>query len=557
MDDRSTEDLTWLDATGDRFDEAWARGERPRIEEFLNGFTGGQRARLFRHLLRIELERKRNRNETPDRLDYEARFPGDIEVIRALLEQEPVLSGTTAPHPFPGEYCVLRFLGKGSFGEVWLARDLNLPRLVALKTLRVRAGSFAYEHALEALRNDAALLTQVRHPSVVQVYAWRQVGSAHYLLMQYVPGGSLSDLLKRVGPFDWRCAARYVADVGDGLLQVHARGIVHRDIKPANILWDPERDEALLTDFGVATLQVAEGGVAGTPAYMAPEAFTGHVSPALDVYSLAATMFQLVSGSVPFPATGTAEILEQVARGLPDSDPRVLALPRPLERLLRVGLAADPARRPGLREFISELRWTLNHLLADDLVMPRPAGDVRPLVDLRLVVRGVDANGTNKFLVSSSTGQRPESNRVSANIPLQPEQFRTTTGVRLHIHTVADRAGYLTVFNVGPTGNLNLLYPEDPNAPSAPIGPGVQVILDAELTPPPGLERIVALWSRQPLPLRWDQLLSHAGITDVTIPLPSCATRDIKRVKEVAQRLEPGDWSAVVLALDHRPVNGE
>jgi hypothetical protein len=82
------------------------------------------------------------------------------------------------------------------------------------------------------------------------------------------------------------------------------------------------------------------------------------------------------------------------------------------------------------------------------------------------------------------------------------------------------------------------------------------VILDAELTPPAGHERVVALWSRHPLPLRWDKLLSQAGITDVTIPPPACATRDIKRVKEIAQKLEPGDWSAVVLALDHQPANG-
>ncbi len=502
----------------------------------------------------IELERKRSRGEPPIRSDYEARFPGEIEVIRALLDDEEVPSGTTAPDPFPGEYRVLRFLGKGSFGEVWLARDLNLPRLVALKTLRVRAGSLKYVHALEALRNDASLLTRVRHPSVVQVHAWRQVGSAHYLLMQYVSGGSLSDLLKRDGPFDWRRAARFVADVGDGLLQVHARGIVHRDIKPANILWDPERDEALLTDFGVATLQAAEGGIAGTPAFMAPEAFAGHVSPALDVYSLAVTMFQLVSGSVPFPATGTSEILDQIARGLPDPDPRTLALPRPLEGLIRAGLAAEPTRRPGLREFVSELRGTLNHLLADDLLAPRPQGGVIPPVDLRVIVGGVDANGTDQVLVSSSSGNRPESDREPVNIPPRPEKFRTTTGFRLHIRAVADRTGYLTVFNVGPTGNLNLLYPADPNAPATPIGAGVPVvILDAELTPPAGHERIVALWSRSPLPLRWDKLLSQAGITDVTIPPPACATRDIKRVKEIAQKLEPGDWSAVVLALDHRP----
>ena len=90
--------------------------------------------------------------------------------------------------------------------------------------------------------------------------------------MQYVSGGSLSDLLKSEGPLDWQRAARYVADVGEGLLEVHARGIIHRDVKPANILWDPRKDEALLTDFGIAARLTDPANVAGSIPYMAPEA---------------------------------------------------------------------------------------------------------------------------------------------------------------------------------------------------------------------------------------------------------------------------------------------
>ena len=282
----------------------------------------------------------------------------------------------------PG-YRIYKYLGAGAFGEVWLAQDLNLPRVVAAKTLKVGAARNGQARALEALRQDAHLLTQVEHPNVVRVYAWLTVHDHHYLVMQYVSGGSLADLLKSEGPLDWQRAARYVADVGEGLLEVHARGIVHRDVKPANILWDPRRDEALLTDFGVAARLADPATIAGSIPYMAPEAFDGRVSPSLDVYSLAATFFHLVTGSAPFPSSRIADLKEEIGRGLPDPDPRCVGLPEPLERIIRAGLAAEPGRRPTLKEFVATLRGTLNQLLADTFTMSRPIRIAVPSTELR------------------------------------------------------------------------------------------------------------------------------------------------------------------------------
>ena len=157
--------------------------------------------------------------------------------------------------------------------------------------------------------------------------------------MQYVSGGSLSDLLKSEGPLDWQRAARYVADVGEGLLEVHERGIVHRDVKPANILWDPRRDEALLTDFGVAARLADPAAIAGSIPYMAPEAFDGRVSPSLDVYSLAATFFHLVTGSAPFRC-----VADRRPEGADRPGP---ARSRPAMHRASRAAGADHPRRPG------------------------------------------------------------------------------------------------------------------------------------------------------------------------------------------------------------------
>ena len=218
----------------------------------------------------------------------------------------------------PG-YRVVRLLGSGGFSEVWLAEDENLfNRPVALKMIRARTPPEKRRILLQALRSEAELLVSVRHPNLVQILRWLESQEDPGLVLQFIPGGSLADRLEREGPLDWREAARYVADVAEGLVAVHARGIIHRDVKSANILWDSENDEAILTDLGVSVRLGEPTGPGGTIPYMAPEAFEGRISPALDVYGLAATLFTLVTAEKPFSGTTIVELCRQVRRGLPD-----------------------------------------------------------------------------------------------------------------------------------------------------------------------------------------------------------------------------------------------
>src|SRR5262245_8333270 len=393
-------------AIADRFEAAWRQGLRPRIEDVLDAAPEALRAELLHDLLSIELELRRQGGESPRQDEYRDRFPFDGRLVddvfasgsgeaarprpgagssrsgsdlpgdRPLEDSEPVPvssdpSGSTMP-VVPG-YQILRLLGSGGFSEVWLAEDLNLfQRPVALKMIRHRTVPERRRGALLALRNEAELLVRVRHPNLVQVLGWVDSEQDPVLVLQYVPGGSLADRLKREGRLDWQTAARYVADVGEGLLSVQARGIVHRDVKPANILWDPEIDEALLTDLGVGVRLAEPAGLGGTIPYMAPEAFDGQVSPALDVYGLAATLFTLVTGQRPFPGPRIADLRLQAVEGLPEPDPRCAGLPEPLERIVRAGLSAEPPSRPSLEAFVATLRGTLNRLLVDTLAMKTP-----------------------------------------------------------------------------------------------------------------------------------------------------------------------------------------
>jgi hypothetical protein len=229
-------------------------------------------------------------------------------------------------------------------------------------------------------------------------------------------------------------------------------------------------------------------------------------------------------------------------------------MPEPLERLIRAGLAARPEYRPGLGEFVRALRGALNLLLADTLAPAPREGDGPAPVRLRLTVsRQVDRD---TFVPVAATRSEPERVlRDLKRVPPPPGRVSLCTGDRVRLDVEADRAGFVTVFNVGPGGNLNLLYPAEAPAGAAP--PPLEAnrplnILDVELTPPAGRERVFALWSREPLPLRLDELYSLAGQGEVPGSGPYRATRDMVRVQQSLARLRPEDRHAVVLELDHR-----
>jgi hypothetical protein len=151
-------------------------------------------------------------------------------------------------------------------------------------------------------------------------------------------------------------------------------------------------------------------------------------------------------------------------------------------------------------------------------------------------------------------GQDVPPPRDIRRVPPAPQQARVRTGEQVRVEVVADRDGYLTVFNVGPTGQLNLLHPDDPAQLATPlpiVANRPEQVVDVELTPPAGRERLVAVWTRRPLPLRLELLASLVEGGDLPGSRPYRATRDIRRVQQSLEGLDRQDRHAVVLELDH------
>lgn len=481
-----------------------------------------------------------------------------IQCARTIHDHSDLSGISTVPRPFPGEFEFTRLIGRGAFGYVWLAQDLKLNRAVAVKTLHLNDPGHTLPGSFATLNREAQVISSIEHPNIVRIFAWRDHGDDAYMFMQYVAGGSLDHRIKTEGPLAWHVAARYIADVAEGLMQVHERGVVHRDIKPANILWDSDRDEVLLSDFGIANRVTGPGVIAGTPAYMAPEAYHGQTSAASDVYGLGATLLHLTTGSAPFPAGTPAAMVLQDAPQLPGSLFQQSGIPRQMETIIRATLSADPDQRPPLNQFVQDLRGTLNRLLADTLLDDMPetaAGDVGKL---RISVSRLEQDGS--FREVAATHQEPEPAVEFRNMtkkPRRPDSVHVTTGDEIKIQVAASVSGYLTVFNIGPGGALNLLFPETMDAAGAAVedsfvSASQAIEIDSiVMTPPAGNERLFAVLAADSQLLDRDTLLALAADTPGNVSKPYLSTRNMVRVKKAASSSAGKQSNVSVLEIVH------
>ncbi len=289
-------------------------------------------------------------------------------------------------------YRLLSALGTGASAHVFLAEDVSLQRHVAVKVLQPALATD--EAFLKRFRAEARSVASLNHPHVLRVFDWGEDTDGPYLVLEYLGGGSLRDLLDRDVRLSYSQAAQLGTEVAQGLAYAHVRGLVHRDIKPANLLFD-EEGRVRVADFGVARA-LAEaawtepaGAMVGTARYISPEAAEGKpVDGRADVYSLALVLYEAVTGTVPFVTDTTMGTLAaRIGQPLPHD-----AALGPLDDVLARAAAPDVSARLDAAGLAARLG-----ALAAALPTPAPLPLVIPHLEAAAPIPGFRAPGVSEL----------------------------------------------------------------------------------------------------------------------------------------------------------------
>src|SRR5512135_754372 len=394
--------------------QQWQEGRQVGLETYLRFLPElGSPDTIPTDLILAEYEARR-RSGAPAELDeFERRFPRQAEALRQMVD--PAQITTTEVYP-PGQfdqsgagphhssfsmarvpkvpikltkqfgrYRIIKRLGRGAMGSVYLAHDTQLDRRVALKVPHFRPKDGATELTLldlDRFYREARIAATFDHPNLCPVYDVSQTDGIHYLSMAYIKGRPLSDYIDPEKPMPPRRVAAVVRKLALALEVAHARGVVHRDLKPSNIMVNSRR-ELVIMDFGVAwrigsrdERLTKTGFFLGTPAYMSPEQLSGKseaLGPRCDVYSLGVIMYELLTACRPFQGP-EAIILGQIlfvepappSGHRPDLDPRIEA----------ICLKAMAKRAEERYATMGELAAALGNYLRGKHLPPRPSSTI-------------------------------------------------------------------------------------------------------------------------------------------------------------------------------------
>jgi serine/threonine protein kinase len=280
------------------------------------------------------------------------------------------LTGTTL-----GKYEIVRQLGKGGMATVYLGRQTSIGRTVAIK---VMPRHFMHDDTfMQRFEREVKVIAELQHPRVLPVFDYGQIEGRPYIVMAYMAGGTLTDRIEQ-GPMPLEEIERLVTQIAEGLDHAHRKGVIHRDFKPSNVLLD-EHGNVYLADFGIAkisevTVNLTGTGVVGTPTYMAPEmAREGMVTPAVDIYALGVTLYQMLTGRVPYEGqTPLSVMMAHATRPIPNVRAERPDLPEGIAAVVERALAKTPEARYATAGDLAE---ALKQAIAGQTWEPAAAGD--------------------------------------------------------------------------------------------------------------------------------------------------------------------------------------
>jgi eukaryotic-like serine/threonine-protein kinase len=330
-----------------------------------------QATAVFRHLARTENTFRDTSVRLARLLDAARRAPPPVAAAAAAKSPAPAAAypaalDTVAQPPLRapaemaqpqverlGRYALLREIGRGAMGVVYLGRDSAIQREVAIKVIPLNSECTEAELAEARMRffREAETAGRLNHPNIVTIYDVGEERGLAYIAMEYLKGRHLSDHTTSARLLDAQKVLELIARTADALGFAHKQQVVHRDIKPANLMYEPATDTLKITDFGIARItglgNTRTGIVLGTPSFMSPEQLEGQtVTGRSDLFSLGVSLFQLLTGQLPFQADSMTGLMQQIAES-PHPPLRAMRpdLPSCVDAIIDRALAKDPVAR--------------------------------------------------------------------------------------------------------------------------------------------------------------------------------------------------------------------
>ncbi|MEK6246922.1 MAG: protein kinase [Planctomycetales bacterium] len=401
-----------------------------------------------------------------------------------------------------GRYRILKTLGAGAMGAVYLAHDETLDREVALKIPKFPQG--AADTVIKRFYREARAAAMISHPNICPIYDVGEINSTHYITMQYVPGHELAEYVDSGKPQPQEYVAAMIRKVAMAMDEAHSHQIIHRDLKPANIMIN-QRNEPVVMDFGLARrsdlgedVRITQTGViTGSPAYMSPEQLRGDpddIGPPSDIYNLGVVLYEVLTGSLPFKGSGSiVSLIADVVTKQPQNPTEIRSdLDPQLAEICLKALAKTPAERFGsMKEFGNALGGFLKLSSQGSKVLPvaqaLPTGPVAGKLSASvvrakeqcLIVRTLTEKGqfaaASSILEQIATSTDPELKKYSDWAQGELPKLQTKTNDADNAKTTANTAGQVTkADNVAFPGINNELWDEVPDAPKVkPVGTAV------------------------------------------------------------------------------------